>query len=212
MVESVRTDIDKQEASRRIIGTAIRMYLHDEDAISTHLLAHAGNDIVRTVCNLRGIQSAFSLLTDRVRPEFNKQFIDASRRSYNYFKHAPDPDAVLDHFNEGMTAHTLLFAITDFQSAYKVVTPTMMVYQSWFISIHPHWFKMTWDQVEAASKTFPDMKQKTVSQQKQEGAALLDQLPRKIADEAIPHVDLMRRIQEVFTPSYTLNSRIPVSN
>ena len=91
-----RVIIDKNDASRLLLHSAIRLALADNEPIVVHLAAIAANDVLRSVARARGKALAFNI--DKfIKPEMRSLFWQRFKSLNNFFKHADqDPDESLD--------------------------------------------------------------------------------------------------------------------
>jgi hypothetical protein len=79
--------VDKLDAARRQLETAITMFFNDGDVVSQHTLVMAAHGIVYDLARQRGVGGSFkdSPLIPR---EGRRKFIDALHIPRNFFKHA----------------------------------------------------------------------------------------------------------------------------
>jgi hypothetical protein len=102
--------INKLDAARRQLQTAITLWFTDGDPVSTHALAFAAYEIIHTVSKKRDRRDLLfdsDLIKDEYRSEFNK----ALKRHANFFKHADrDADSVIE-FDPTLSEWFVLFAI-----------------------------------------------------------------------------------------------------
>jgi len=82
-----RRKLDKQEAIRHLIHTAIRLISDMEDPFAVHVLVHSADKLLIDMANKRGRQLRLDW-ESYIKPEFHKEFFAKHRASYNYFKHA----------------------------------------------------------------------------------------------------------------------------
>lgn len=104
--------VNKAEAARRQINTAIRLLFDSGDPVSIHTLAAAGARIVRDLCEKRGDAKRLQQLKDHIVPGKEKQFWGAMNRAANFFKHADeDADETFEGIDERANDLLLFFAI-----------------------------------------------------------------------------------------------------
>jgi hypothetical protein len=91
-----RQKIDKLNAARRQLNTAIYLWFNHGDAVSIHTLACSAHQIVHDINRKRGGRD---LLYDSLifKDEYRKEAINYLKQDYNFFKHAnKDPSATLE--------------------------------------------------------------------------------------------------------------------
>ena len=81
--------LNKQEAVRHLLHTAIRLVADMEDPFAVHLLVQSADKIL---IDLARAQSKPLRLDweDHIKPEYRKEFFARHRETYNYFKHADE--------------------------------------------------------------------------------------------------------------------------
>jgi hypothetical protein len=88
--------VTKEQASRRLIHSAIRMYARGEDQYALHLMIQSADKILLDLAKHRGVELYLDW-EKRLPKEFHKEFFAGFRRPYNFLKHADkDPDEVVD--------------------------------------------------------------------------------------------------------------------
>jgi hypothetical protein len=104
--------VDKLNAAKRQLATAIWLHLEDRDPVSVHTIASAAKEIVDKLCEHNGVHNQIGRrqLLDLVLPERQKEVGDALNRSRNFFKHlGANPQEVID-FNENENAMVIASA------------------------------------------------------------------------------------------------------
>src|SRR4051812_36416931 len=89
-----RRTLDKREALRHLIHTAIRLVARMEDPFAVHLLVHSADKILIDLAK----QNGHNLRIDwelYIKDEYHNEFFKRHRETYNYFKHA-DRDFAAD--------------------------------------------------------------------------------------------------------------------
>ena len=79
--------LDKQEAIRHLIHTAIRLIAKMEDPFAVHVLVHSADKLLIDIAKKRGRKLRLDW-ESYIKPEYHKEFFDRYRAAYNYFKHA----------------------------------------------------------------------------------------------------------------------------
>ena len=101
--------LTKIDAAKRQLNTAITMWFHGEDTISTHTLACAAYQLVHDVNSSRG---GPELIYDSIcfKDEFRGKVIQHLRREYDFFRHADRvPESTID-FDDSHTEPFLIFS------------------------------------------------------------------------------------------------------
>jgi len=102
--------INKLDAARRQLGTAIELWFNGADPVSVHTLASAAHEVVHSLLRARGLEG---LLFDhpRVREQYRSAWNRRMKEHYNFFKHADkDPLGELD-LNPGINEMLVLFVL-----------------------------------------------------------------------------------------------------
>ena len=89
-----RRTLDKREALRHLIHTAVRLIARMEDPFAVHLLVHSADKILIDLAK----QKDHELRIDwelYIKDEYHDEFFKRHRETYNYFKHA-DRDFATD--------------------------------------------------------------------------------------------------------------------
>ena len=129
--------VSKLDAAKRQLEIAIRLFLSNEDIVSTHTLTAAAHEVLRNLCNKQGKESALKdTMLRMVKPEMKKKFIKMQNDPENFFKHADrDPDAILK-FYTGNTEMFLWDVCAMYQQLTSELTPLIKVYYLWYFSKH----------------------------------------------------------------------------
>jgi hypothetical protein len=133
--------VDKLEAAKRQLLTAIYLYKHDMDTVSTYTLTMAAYNILRSLNDGRAALMK-DYITDHIKPGMEKTARDLMNRNENFFKHADkDPDAVLK-------VHTKLPVVFLWEAceAYRKLAnenpAEMVAYNIWFKIQNSRVFKL----------------------------------------------------------------------
>ena len=115
------TFVTRQDAIQRQLNTAIWLWFHEGDVVSTHTLACSALKIARDVGVKLGKKSAvIDVLNEK-----DKQLGKLAMIPQDFFKHArKDPDAVLP-FNPESTPYHIYDAVSLYQQIYKHISPHM---------------------------------------------------------------------------------------
>jgi hypothetical protein len=87
--------INKLDAARRQLDSAVRMTFSEEDPVAIHSVVAAAHRVVRDICEKRGDIESYLRFTDWIAPGHEKDFWGAINASANFIKHADtDVDSI----------------------------------------------------------------------------------------------------------------------
>ena len=131
-------DVSKIDAATAQIKTAIRLYFEDRDPISVHTLATAAGEIIALICKARGIASMRADFLSNIRPERQKEIIDALNKARNFFKHADqgDPNEILKDFTDDRNFIALIFVCNDLELL-GIALPEARMFGAWVSIVEP---------------------------------------------------------------------------
>jgi hypothetical protein len=104
--------LDKLDAARRQLRTAITLWFNDGDPIAVHTLAFAAYEIIHVISKKRNPHRR-DLLFDTlvINDEFRRVWVDQIKKDANFFKHADrDPDLVIE-FQPYLSQLFILYSI-----------------------------------------------------------------------------------------------------
>lgn len=104
--------VQKIEAAKCQLNTAIKLWFANADQISVHTLACAAYQIIHDI-NIEKKGAELLLDSSVINKEFRKEYINEMRKAMRFFKHAnndPDPNGIVD-FAPAITDLFILFAI-----------------------------------------------------------------------------------------------------
>ena len=106
----MKETVEKVDAARRQLDTAITLWFRKADPISIHTLACSSYQIIHDINrHKKGRDLLYDTLI--VKEEFRREAINLLKKSYNFFKHAKtDPDGKIE-FDPEYTGHFIMFAI-----------------------------------------------------------------------------------------------------
>jgi len=123
-----RRTLDKHEAIRHLIHTAIRLIVNMEDPFAVHLLAHSADKMLIDLAKQRGMVLRVDW-EDYIKPEYQREFFERHRAAYNYFKHADrdfaDDLPVYDIMR--LNLKTLFIATANYTELFKETTNHMIL-------------------------------------------------------------------------------------
>jgi hypothetical protein len=135
--EPLRT-LDKYEALRHLIHTAIRLIARMEDPFAVHLLIHSADKILIDLAKQNGRELRIDwelYIKDEYRDEFFKRY----RETYNYFKHA-DRDFATDLpvRDIAMTnVMNLFITVVNYEHTFGERTHHMALFHSFILALRP---------------------------------------------------------------------------
>jgi hypothetical protein len=133
-----RRSLNKQEAARHLIHSAIRLIGRMEDPFAIHLLVHSADKILLDLAKGRGekLQADWELY---IKEEYRAEFFRRHREAYNYFKHA-DRDFATDlPVRDIMMAnvYTLFMCVVNYEQMFGERTHHMTLIYSLVMALIP---------------------------------------------------------------------------
>ena len=143
-------NVNKIEVAERQIETAIKMYFHEFDPISTHTLTLAGYNILREL----KLKHEFSYISIRphkkvdidnpptghaysyITEKYRKKFFDMVSKPGNFFKHGGDINEIFT-FYPATTEYFIYEAQSELTINYKVNNFYFFAFRMWFMVHHP---------------------------------------------------------------------------
>jgi hypothetical protein len=139
-----RRTLDKQEAIRHLIHTAIRLIAKMEDPFAVHLLAHSADKMLIDLAKKRGRELRVDW-EDYIKPEYHREFFERHRAAYNYFKHADrdfaDDLPVYDIMR--LNLMTLFIAVANYAKLFKEITNHMTLLIVFATALWPQMIRPT---------------------------------------------------------------------
>ncbi len=134
----------KKEMARRQLGTALALFLVDDDPVSVHCLACGGGEIADSLAKEAG-EKAFSQHALDVHPEMQPTDLANLRNKYwNAMKHsrrhdgkAREDDDLLANFDDSQNEHYLYIGWHDYASAVGSLPIEAQVFQVWYFAKFP---------------------------------------------------------------------------
>ena len=134
--------VNKIDAARRQIETAIRLLFSNEDPVAIHTLVAAGCRILRDLASKRPTAKFHQAFVDLIKPGMESEAWKALNRAANFFKHADhDPSEILTDVNEEANDGLLLMSCFYYRDLGYQPTATMYAFVSWFSALHPNLLK-----------------------------------------------------------------------
>jgi hypothetical protein len=121
-----RRTLNKQEAIRHLIHTAIRLTAKMEDPFAVHLLAHSADKMLIDLAKKRGRELRVDW-EDHIKPEYHREFFERHRAAYNYFKHAARDfaDDLPVHDIMRLNLMMLFIGVANYAELFKEITNHM---------------------------------------------------------------------------------------
>ncbi len=133
-----RRTLDKHEALRHLIHTAIRLIARMQDPFAVHLLVHSADKILVDLAkqNSRELRVDWELY---IKDEYRDAFFKRYRETYNYFKHA-DRDFATDLpvRDVGMAnVMNLFIAVVNYEDMFDERTHHMLLFKFFIFALMP---------------------------------------------------------------------------
>jgi hypothetical protein len=133
-----RRHIDKQEAIRHLLHSAIRLVMKQEDPFAIHLLAHSADKMLIDIAKKRGqeLRVDWELY---IKDDYHKPFFKQHRATYNYLKHAKEDfaDDLPVHDIMMLNVMTIFIAIANYTKLFGGHTDHMMLFQVFLMTLSP---------------------------------------------------------------------------
>jgi hypothetical protein len=131
--------VNKIDAARRQIETAIRLLFSNEDPVAIHTLVAAGCRILRDLAAKRPTAKFHQAFVELIKPGMESEAWKAINRAANFFKHADhDPNEVLTDVDEEANEALLLMSCLYYRDLGYQPTATMNAFLSWISALHPN--------------------------------------------------------------------------
>ena len=162
----------KKEMARRQLGTALALFLADDDPVSVHCLACGGGEIADFLAKEAG-EKAFSQHALDVHPDMKQSDLTYLRNKYwNAMKHAlrrdgktRDDDDLLADFDDAQNEHYLYIGWHDYASAVGSLPIEAQVFQVWYFAKFPEKLSSEFS-TEQFERLFPDLVKMKRNEQK----------------------------------------------
>ncbi len=136
--------LTKIEVARRQLGTALALFLADQDPVSVHALACGGGEIAHRLAELAGAEP-FVAHVEATFPDMERRTIWGLRTRYwNPIKHATNKsgadradDELLAAFTDEVNDHHLLIGWYDYGAASGALPIEAQAFQTWYFAKHP---------------------------------------------------------------------------
>jgi hypothetical protein len=134
--------VNKQEAIRRLIHTAVRLIQKQEDPFATHLLIQSADKMIIDLAKKRGEELRIDW-TLYIKEEYQTAFFEKMRATSNYFKHADKDfaDELPVHNIMMINATSLFVCIVNYQKLFGELTNHMLLFHIFMLNIWPQILK-----------------------------------------------------------------------
>jgi hypothetical protein len=136
--------IDKTNVARRQLGTALALFIEDQDPVSVHVLACGGGEVAEHLAR-QAEQEPFA--TEIMATFSNLQMRDIRRvrnQFWNAFKHATmrsgtgrADEELLAAFDDKQNEHALFIGWYDYMMAVNQLPIEAQVFQIWYFALYP---------------------------------------------------------------------------
>jgi hypothetical protein len=131
--------VDKLDAARRQLESAITMFFNDGDVVSQHTLISAAHGVVYDLARQRGFEGSIKD-SPLVSPENRTGFIHAIHLPQNFFKHAKTDAGTKLVFRYQVSSFYLFDALRFYVLLAGKATEAMRVFFVWFQLRYPDLF------------------------------------------------------------------------
>ena len=162
----------KAAVARRQLGTALAMYLADDDPVSVHCLACGGGEIADFLAREAGATS-FTQHALAVHPEMKESELTRLRNQYwNAMKHAltrngkvRSDSELLAQFDDEQNDHALFIGWHDYASAVGCLPVEVQAFQVWYFANFPEKLAEEFS-VTDFERMFPNVRRMTRAEKK----------------------------------------------
>jgi len=162
----------KIESARRQLGTALAMYLRDDDPVSVHCLAGGGCELIEYYAKKAGATPFTSHMLSVIPGLDIKEMRRLQRQYWTAFKHAThrsgqerDDDRLLAQFTDAQNDHALFIGWYDYALATNTMPIEAQAHQVWYIALYPEKLDPK-HSIEKYEAIFPNLREKQRSEQK----------------------------------------------
>ena len=178
----------KIEIARRQLGTALALYLQDQDPVSVHCLAGGGCELIEYYAKEAGAKPLTSHMME-VMPDIDINEVRKQQRQYwNAFKHAAhqsgkerNDNDLLAQFSDVQNDHALFIGWFDYALTMNVLPIEAQAHQVWYIALYPEKLDPK-HSIDRYAQVFPNLRSKSRADQKQ---MLKDAIKRARSDPSM---------------------------
>jgi hypothetical protein len=136
--------IDKKNVARRQLGTALALFIKDQDPVSVHVLACGGGEVAEQLAR-RAEQEPFSTEIMATFSDLKMRDIRRVRNQFwNAFKHATTraggdrvDEELMAAFDDQQNEHALFIGWYDYALAVNQLPIEAQVFQVWYYALYP---------------------------------------------------------------------------
>lgn len=132
--------VSKIDAAKRQLETAITLYFHDADPVSTHTLAAAAHNVLHALCKSQGIKSMIKD-NDMIREGKKGAYLKYINAAQNFFKHGSRDLNKLCVFSPASTECLILDACQMYQRITTEYPKPFKIFYWWFTIQYPELLK-----------------------------------------------------------------------
>jgi len=155
--------MDKPEVARRQLGTALDMFLRDQDPVSVHSLAMAGGEIAEQLASNAGAEPFVSHVL-RTFPDIDLKEIRTLQRKFsNAFKHATTRDGqdrqdaeIIKSFDPRINEDVLFIGWHDMMHSGLPAPIEAQAFVVWYFAKYPEKLNPAVD-ISTYKQTFPNL-------------------------------------------------------
>jgi hypothetical protein len=134
----------KEAIARRQLGTALSLFLADDDPVSVHCLACGGGEVASYLAHAAG-EKTFDQHALEVHPEMEpKELTFLKNKYWNAMKHAlklngqaRNDDELMANFDDAHNDHVLFIGWHDYASAVGCLPIEAQAFQAWYFANFP---------------------------------------------------------------------------
>ena len=144
--------LSKLEVAARQLETAITLWFHDGEPVSTHALAFSANKVLRGICDHRQIEGPFMFDLKRIRKGKEKEYMRLIHDAPNFFKYADNDASDTIGFNPDGTEFFIFDAVETYTLLTSHTTQLITVFRLRFYLSYTHLWGTT--QTPKVNKAF----------------------------------------------------------
>ena len=137
-------DIDKVGIARRQLGTALGLFLRDQDPVSVQCLACGGAEVVEALAVHRGVTSFTNHILDQRQSLDLPRFRHLRGLYWNAFKHVfkprsqelRDDEEIVQNFSDEKNDVALLIGWSDYATLTQRMPIATQVFQVWYFALN----------------------------------------------------------------------------
>ena len=133
-----RRTLDKREAVRHLIHTAIRLIAKMEDPFAVHMLVQSAEKLLHDIARKQN-KLLRVYWEDYIKDEYHAAFFKRHRATYNYFKHADEDfaDDLPVHDIMMLNIMQLFIAIANYTTLFAETTDHMILFHVFTLNLSP---------------------------------------------------------------------------